>query len=179
MFLITNSKNYRNANQRGCDDIAALRLLAGGYSPLPVNGKAPPISGWQDIVSTDSIISTWEHKYPDATNTGILTGNTPAIDIDVLDPTIALELQQIAERMIGTSAVRTGQAPKRAMLFRTDASFDKISTPIFISPDGRTHKVEILGRGQQLVVGGIHPVTPIHGKVGNRAHSLSVTRYRN
>jgi hypothetical protein len=135
------------------------RLLASGYSPLPVNGKAPPISGWQGIEATNDDISAWEHKYPDATNTGILTCNTPAIDIDVLDPPVDDELQQIAERMIGTSAVRTGQAPKRAMLFRTDAPFDKISTPIFISPDGRTHKVEILGRGQQLVVNGIHPDT--------------------
>ena len=96
------------------------RLLAARYSPLPVNGKAPPIAGWQDIEATNNIISTWANKYADATNTGILTGNTPAIDIDVLDPAVADELQQIAERMIGTSAVRTGQAPKRAMLFRTD-----------------------------------------------------------
>ena len=135
------------------------RLLAAGYSPLPVNGKAPPVPGWQDIVATNDIISAWEDKYPDATNTGVLTGNTAAIDIDVLYPAVADELQQIAERMIGTSAVRTGQAPKRAMLFRTDAPFDKLSTPIFISPDGRTHKVEILGRGQQIVVDGIHPDT--------------------
>jgi AAA domain/Bifunctional DNA primase/polymerase, N-terminal len=134
-------------------------LLAAGYSPLPVNGKAPLVPGWQDIVATDEIISAWEDKYPDAINTGILTGNTVAIDIDVLHPAVADEVQQIAERMIGTSAVRTGQAPKRAMLFRADAPFDKLSTPIFISPDGRTHKVEILGRGQQIVVDGIHPDT--------------------
>jgi hypothetical protein len=135
------------------------RLLAAGYSPLPVNGKAPPVPGWQDIVATNDIISAWEDKYPDATNTGILTGNTPAIDIDVLDSDVADEVQQIAERLIGTNAVRTGQAPKRAMLFRTDEPFDKVSTPVFISPDGRTHKVEILGRGQQIVVDGIHPDT--------------------
>jgi len=135
------------------------RLLAAGYSPLPVNGKAPPAPAWQDIVATNDIISAWEDKYPDATNTGILTGNTPAIDIDVLNSDVADEVQQIAERLIGTSAVRTGQAPKRAMLFRTDEPFDKVSTPIFISPDGRTHKVEILGRGQQIVVDGIHPDT--------------------
>jgi hypothetical protein len=134
-------------------------LFAAGYSPLPVNGKAPPVPGWQDIVATNDIISAWEDKYPDATNTGILTGNTPAIDIDVLDPAIADELQQIAERMIGTSPIRIGQAPKRAMLFRTDEPFDKVSTPIFTSPGDRTHKVEILGRGQQIVVYGIHPDT--------------------
>jgi hypothetical protein len=132
------------------------RLLAAGYKPLPVNGKAPPIPGWQDIVPTTDIITGWEDKYPDATNTGVLTRNIPAIDIDVLDSAVADELQQIAERIIGISAVRIGQAPKRAMLYRADVPFDKLSTPIFTSPDGRTHKVEILCRGQQIVVDGIH-----------------------
>jgi hypothetical protein len=135
------------------------RLLAAGYSPLPVNGKAPPIAGWQDIEATNNIISAWEYKYADATNTGILTRTIPAIDIDVLDPSVADELQTIAEQMIGASAVRTGQAPKRALLFRADEPFDKVSTPIFTSPDGRTHKVEILCRGQQIVVHGLHPDT--------------------
>jgi hypothetical protein len=132
------------------------RLLASGYLPLPVNGKAPPIPGWQDIQATNILIDKWAYEYAEATNTGILTRTTPAIDIDVLDPAVADELQDIAERMFGVSAVRTGQAPKRAMLYRADVPFEKLSTPIFTSPDGRTHKVEILCRGQQVVVDGIH-----------------------
>jgi hypothetical protein len=34
------------------------RLLAAGYMPLPCNGKAPPIAGWQDIRATDKIVGT-------------------------------------------------------------------------------------------------------------------------
>jgi predicted P-loop ATPase len=135
------------------------RLLAAGYLPLPVNGKAPPIAGWQDIKATNAVINDWADKFADATNTGVLTRTTPAVDIDVLDPTVADALQEIAEQVIGISAVRTGQAPKRAMLFRAEVPFDKVSTPIYISPDSRTHKVEILCRGQQIVVHGIHPDT--------------------
>ena len=129
-------------------------LLAAGYRPLPVNGKAPPIKGWPDIEATDLLIDRWANEYVDATNTGIITHRTPAIDIDVAD-----ELQELAERMIGKSAVRTGRAPKRAMLFRADKPLSKLSTPLFVSPDGRTHKVEILGWGQQIVVHGTHPDT--------------------
>jgi AAA domain/Bifunctional DNA primase/polymerase, N-terminal len=132
------------------------RLLAAGFSPLPVNGKAPPIVGWQDVEATVDMIEGWETNYAHATNTGILTRNTAAIDIDVLDPAVADELQQLAERMIGTSPVRTGQAPKRAMLYRADVPFEKIATPVYTSPDGRTHKVEVLGDGQQIVVNGTH-----------------------
>jgi hypothetical protein len=135
------------------------RLLAAGYSPLPVNGKAPSIPGWQDIQATNEQINAWEDKYTNATNTGILTRVTPAIDIDVLDPIIADELQELAERLIGISPARVGQAPKRALLYRTDLPFDKLATPIYISPDGRQHKIEVLCRGQQIVVRGIHPGT--------------------
>ena len=104
------------------------RLLAAGYSPLPVNGKAPPIAGWQDIEPTMGMIDGWETNCPHATNTGILTRTTAAVDIDVLDPAVAEELQQIAERMIGPSPVRIGQAPKRAMLYRAD-QFHSTSSP--------------------------------------------------
>ncbi len=135
------------------------RLLAAGYKPLPVYGKAPPIPGWQDIVATNDVIGEWEYKYPDATNTGILTSTTPAIDIDVHDPAVANELQEIAERMFGAGAVRIGQAPKRALLYRTELPFDKLATPVYISPAGRSHQVEVLCRGQQLVLRGRHPVT--------------------
>jgi hypothetical protein len=133
------------------------QLVAAGYSPLPVNGKAPPVPGWQDIQATNELINGWEDKYPDAANTGILTRTTPAIDIDVLDSTVADALQELAERMIGISPVRIGKAPKRALLYRTDTPFDKLA--IYISPDGRSHKVEVLCSGQQIVVNGIHPVT--------------------
>jgi hypothetical protein len=142
------------------DRIAAYRkqLLLCGYRPLPVNGKAPPIPGWQDILATSIIINKWTDQYPDATNTGILTRDTPAIDIDVTDEEVAEKIEVLAEEMLGKSAVRIGRAPKRAILFRTDVPFPKLST-IFISPNGHGHRVEILGLGQQIVVNGTHPDT--------------------
>ena len=61
------------------------KVLAAGYLPIPVNGKAPPIQGWSDVRATDGLIDRWADQYPGATNTGIITAYTPAIDIDVLD----------------------------------------------------------------------------------------------
>jgi hypothetical protein len=95
------------------------KLLAAGYLPIPVNGKAPPIQGWSDIQATDALIDRWAEQYASASNTGIITAYTPAIDIDVVDPAVADELHRLVEQMIGTSVVRTGLAPKRALLFRT------------------------------------------------------------
>jgi hypothetical protein len=135
------------------------KLLAAGFLPLPINGKAPPLPEWQDVRATPAVIDGWSSKYADAANTGVLTLATPAVDIDVLDAAVAADVQAIAERMLGVSAVRVGQAPKRAMLYRTDTPFGKIATSVFTSPDGRTHKVEVLCNGQQIVVSGIHPDT--------------------
>jgi hypothetical protein len=135
------------------------RLLAAGYRPIPVNGKVPPIAGWQGIEATKAMIDAWETSCAHATNTGILTRNTAAIDIDVLDAAVADELQHIAERLIGRSPVRIGQAPKRAMLYRANVPFEKLATPVCFSSDGRAHKVEVLCDGQQIVIDGIHPIT--------------------
>ena len=138
------------------------RLLGAGYVPIPTAGKRPVIDGWQEIQPTESAIDIWARDYTHARNTGILTRTTPAVDIDVLDDDVANELQDLLIELIsnnGRVMVRFGQAPKRVILFQTDQPFSKLSTPIFLSPDQRKHKVEILCDGQQVVTHGLHPDT--------------------
>jgi hypothetical protein len=149
------------------------RLLAAGYQPVLLNGKKPLVDGWQNITATDAIISGWAQDYPDKWNTGILTRTTPALDIDVTDEEAAEELEALAEDMIGKSAVRIGQAPKRAIVFRTDTPFDKL-TAKFVAPNGAAHRIEIMGDGQQIVVDGIHPDTgqPYHWHGGEPGPEL-------
>jgi Bifunctional DNA primase/polymerase, N-terminal len=137
------------------------RLLAAGYWPLPVNGKAPSIAGWQDIAATSKIIDTWESKYSDATNSGILTRTTPTIDIDIVHPEAADAVEALAREHFeerGYILVRFGRAPKRAILLRTEEPFKKLLR-IFTAPDGSTQQIEIMGNGQQLVCFGTHKDT--------------------
>ena len=62
------------------------------------------------------------------------------------------------ERYKGTP-VRIGRAPKRAMMFRCEVPFDKITINL-VAPDGSAgQKLEFLANGQQVVVDGIHPDT--------------------
>jgi RecA-family ATPase len=136
------------------------RLREAGYLPIPAVGKAPPISGWQNVVASDNDIDRWFNEYPEALNTGIITRTAPAVDIDVYDPDIADEIEELLWDMMGTRAlVRFGQPPKRAALFRTDVPFGKIATPVFTSPTKQRHRVEVLCDGQQIVVLGTHPGT--------------------
>ena len=137
------------------------RLLAAGYGPLPVNGKEPSIKGWSDIAATDKIILKWETEYADAVSTGILTRETPTIDIDIMHPDAAAAVEALAREHFeerGYFLVRFGKAPKRAILLRTDEPFKKIARQ-FVAPDGSTHKIEALADGQQVVCFGLHKDT--------------------
>jgi hypothetical protein len=146
--------------------------MRGGYLPIPLFGKEPPVYGknndrkgfsdWQKLEAvTVEQIDMWEKTWPEAINTGGLTRFTPAIDGDILHPEAAEEFEHFTRGWFerrGKILVRIGLAPKRAILLRTDKPFKKVVRK-FIAPDGSKHKIEILGDGQQLVYDGVHPDT--------------------
>jgi hypothetical protein len=143
----------------------ALRhqLLAAGYCPLPLRGKAPFQKDWQKRIAPSAAdIDNWSLHYPDACNTGGLCRNMPTLDLDILDPDAAAAVEALVRERFeerGCILVRFGRAPKRAIPFRTDTPFPKIVGKI-IAPDGSTdQKIEMLGDGQQIVVDGLHPDT--------------------
>lgn len=133
-----------------------------GYSPIPVEGKRPAPKAWeQKIDCSPDEITLWGSLYLYANNTGILTRLTPTLDIDILNPDAAEAVETLARERFeerGFILVRTGEAPKRAILLRTDAPFSKVTGDL-IAPDGSQQKIELLCNGQQVVVFGIHPKT--------------------
>jgi len=138
------------------------RLLATGYAPLPVNGKAPPFQGWQDIAATNKIIETWETKYPDAASTGILTVSVPTIDIDIMHPEAATAIEALAREHFeerGHILVRFGKAPKRAILLRSDEPFKKLVRKFAAPNRSDEQRIEIMADGQQVVAFGLHKET--------------------
>jgi hypothetical protein len=158
------------------DDVVTatrLRLVRGGYTPLPLFGKEPPVygknnakkglAGWQNLGPvTPEQIEVWARTWPDAGNTGVLCRNMPALDLDILmEPAVraAEDLARGRYEELGYLLVRTGLPPKRAIPFRTDEPFKKITVDLK-APDGSAgQKVEFLADGQQLVCFGIHPDT--------------------
>jgi putative DNA primase/helicase len=136
-----------------------LRLVELGYEPTADKGKAAAVSGWQSVRVTDAEVRRWAAVYPQATNTGIRTKLSPAIDIDVLDEGVAGKLERMALDVIGDDTLRrVGLAPKRLLLFRADVPFRKASTPDFMCGDVK-HSVEVLADGQKFTAFGIHPDT--------------------
>jgi len=128
---------------------ARYELFEGGFAPVPLKGKAAFLPGWQSAPTLADIVS-WPNG-----NTGLLTARALAVDIDVLDAEIAERIEAMAFALAGPTLVRVGRAPKRALLYRTEEPFPKVSGPWF----NDQHHVEVLGDGQQLAAFGTHPET--------------------
>ena len=79
--------------------ITEWRLAAArnGYTPTPVYGKNPAPEKWQQKHEVSKgEIESWERDgfYPAALSTGVLTKNTPAIDIDILHEEAATAVEE-------------------------------------------------------------------------------------
>jgi Bifunctional DNA primase/polymerase, N-terminal len=140
-----------------------LQLRARGYLPIPLHGKVPPMKAWQSytVISHDMLV-LWSKVFPLAENTGVLTRYTPTLDIDIRNEEAARAIEDLARERFeerGWFLVRIGKPPKRAILFRTNTPFRKITAPLIAPNGGSDEKIELLCDGQQLVVDGIHPET--------------------
>ncbi len=133
-----------------------LRLIDNGYRIVECMGKVPLQKGWQKSTPTVESIAHWRA----ATNTGIILGHQAdgsdliAIDIDTLDPTLALEIEKKTQALLGANPlVRIGRAPKRLLIYHC-AIPRKIKVWL---PNNEA--VEILTEGQQFICDGVHPDT--------------------
>jgi hypothetical protein len=154
--------------------VRRVRLVKAGYEPIPCTGKRPAPANWQAMPIDTDTPAAWD-AYPGATNTGIRTKYTPAVDIDVRDPVIADQLESALRASFPDVQllVRTGMPPKRLIPFRCETPFKKMAVS-FKSTDGVTHKVEVLGNGQQFIADGIHPDTGTPYTWSDDADLLSV-----
>lgn len=135
------------------------KLIDGGYRAIPImpGTKRPgrydgtqwgELSRWTELDAQQVHIDLWS-KWPGC-GVGILTGRVVAIDIDILEPQIAVEIGKVFQEHLGqTDLMRIGKSPKALYLYRTDTPFQKISM----------HPIEVLGVGQQFVAYAIHPET--------------------
>jgi hypothetical protein len=90
----------------------AAQLIANGYRPCPLQpmSKAIKVPNW-----TRRIFGP--EDFGPNRGVGLKTGNgLVALDIDVYDATMAEELVRVAVDIFGSTLIREGQAPKKALL---------------------------------------------------------------
>ena len=130
------------------------QLVANGYEPIPVIGKAAIAEGWQTGVISNERIALLRKAYPNAKNTGLRCGVLGAVDVDIVPADHSDAVQRLAfTHFQETPLIRFGS--KGAMLcYRNETPLRKIT--VLTNTEA---KVEILGQGLQFVAFGIHPQT--------------------
>lgn len=135
------------------------KLVDAGYRIIPImpGTKRPgrydgekwgELSRWTEMNAQQVHVDLWS-KWPGC-GIGILTGEVVAIDIDILDESIAVAIGEVFQNRLGrTDLIRIGKSPKALYLYRTLEPFTKISL----------HPIEVLGQGQQFVAYATHPET--------------------
>ena len=93
------------------------------------------------------------------TGVGIVTTRTPVLDVDCMDQSLSGSFWRGSTDMFGWAPTRFGNAPKIALLFRTDEPFKTVSSSQYIDSEGRRAQLEILGDRHQFVAFAIHPDT--------------------
>lgn len=137
------------------------QLIDNGYNIVPImpGKKAPGFDGWQKTQATKVLLKDWLKSGYSNSGVGVLTKFTPAVDIDVRDGQAAARIEEWIIENISGAPTRVGQHPKRLMLFRTDETFKKMRSTVYVDEFGDEHAVEILADGQQFVAYHIHPQT--------------------
>lgn len=141
----------------------ADQLVLLGYTPIPIRPgeKRPVPHHWQDAYLHPEQMLDYRDTMP-AASVGILTRGLCVVDIDVYDREIVRAvLAWIRENIDPNPILRVGRSPKVAIFFRAPEGETppKRTSAAWRSPDGRVHRIEILGAGQQIVVHGTHPDT--------------------
>lgn len=135
------------------------KLVDAGYRIIPImpGTKRPgrydgekwgELARWTEMNAQQVHVDLWS-KWPGC-GIGILTGEVVAIDIDILDESVAVAIGEVFQQKLGrTDLIRVGKSPKALYLYRTEEPFTKISL----------HPIEVLGVGQQFVAYATHPET--------------------
>src|SRR5688572_22165319 len=96
----------------------AARLAENGFAPLPIpaRSKGPGLENWQRYNFRPADVQRYGSH-----GVGLLTKYMPVADIDVRAAPLAERLGQLAVATLGPAPTRIGQAPKRALVYRTSA----------------------------------------------------------
>ncbi len=158
--------------------IVASRMRQLGWAVLPQDrdGRRLPsiISGerikwkqYQEQAPAQALTDRWATMAP-AANAAVLlgpaSGNIVCLDLDITDEDLSLQLQEVAETILGLSPFRRiGKRPKMALFYRMDAgALPRNAAYYLMEADGHTrseHMLEVKSRGAMMTVFGRHHET--------------------
>jgi hypothetical protein len=134
--------------------------------------KRPAVTNWQNAPITARTVTRWADAHPGA-SVGLRLGEIVdgvaepgvfrlvALDVDSMHGGVAEHLRGRLLAEYPGAAIRVGRPPKFLSLFliRSEEPFRKQKSARYIDYLDTPFHWEILGSGQQCVVGGVHPET--------------------
>lgn len=140
----------------------ALKLHKCGYEPLPSNkDKAPCLLHWQKTPIDKLVIDSWINEFGES-NASVRLGQEITegrylafLDVDVRDKEISTQLLHFIKKQLNRNImVRVGNSPKFGVLVLAESIDHKEATDKWQSKDGKHHQLELLNRGQQVLLFG-------------------------
>lgn len=164
---------YRAGYSVGPFHTHAEKLLLMGYRPIPIvpGEKTPALRNWVQFDPTRDTVRKMATNGFAGHGVGLLTGKAGAtgvailgVDIDTRHEALSRSVSDWCRTHIGLGVERVGKAPKSLLVYRGPVGLAKVTSPLFFSPGhigdkAYSHRLEILGDGQQFVLMGIHPDT--------------------
>lgn len=135
-------------------------LVQAGFEIVPLlpNEKLSILTGWNTPAKiTKRDVDSWIAR--GFLGIGIRNEWSPVVDLDIGDADIARQMLEFCNELVGPSIIRVGQAPRMSLLFRTEVPFRKGYSSKYVDDNGVTSQIEILGKGQQSAMLGVHPKT--------------------
>lgn len=160
-----NHKKMKSVNVGAYAKYATALYDAGFRHIIPVDGKRPVESGWQNSNDSREVIEKKSNNGLGRMNIGLCfgKGKTPliGIDIDITDKIVSEKILESFWQRFGKDGfpVRIGKAPKLMIIAATDREFTKKKLNC-----GQYGAIELLGKGQQGVIKGVHPDTRMNYK---------------
>lgn len=128
-----------------------------GYELVPIKPgtKRPNAPGWQ---KRDFNSVGFRRKYR-GFGIGVKGAKTPGIDLDICDEQVCHQVVAWCRENFGHAPMRIGRAPRTLLVYRTSKPMRKQVSTSYKSPDGKEHRIELIGDGGQFVAYAIHPDT--------------------
>ena len=140
---------------------SAEELYFADWEPVPLSPgqKGCFAPGWTTKPLSSEVLGQWGSAYPGA-GIGLRTGLVRAVDIDVLDESLSEQLSSFLQARCPNPLVRIGKRPKTMLVYKThNPNLAKRLSAAFVDGEGRQHRIEVLGRGQQFASFHVHPDT--------------------
>lgn len=144
----------------------AKQLAKAGFTPLPLNGKAPVLTGWQDVSGVDAVLIDEWAADGKLHNLGLRTGDQGLVVLDFDGKAGYEAFVKAFGELADTYTVATGSGDGMHVYYHLSGELPKSSGQLIV-PGGH---IEVKAKGRQVVVPpSVHPETGALYEVFNKA----------